>query len=39
MMADQNIFQILHLSDLHINDDKKEKFERSLVLDPRKGKP
>ncbi|MDF1594363.1 MAG: metallophosphoesterase, partial [Desulfobacterales bacterium] len=33
-MAHKDAFQILHISDLHINDDKKEKFGRSLVLDP-----
>jgi predicted MPP superfamily phosphohydrolase len=33
-MANSNTFQILHISDLHIKDDKKEKFDRKVVLDP-----
>lgn len=33
-MTIKNTFQLLHISDLHINDSKEEKFDRGVVLDP-----
>ena len=33
-MAHPKTFQILHISDLHINDSKEDRFDRSVVLDP-----
>jgi len=34
IMDKTETFQILHISDLHINDAKKDKFDRSVVLEP-----
>ncbi len=33
-MANPQTFQILHISDLHIEDDEKKQFDRKVVLDP-----